>query len=255
MKNPPQRHQDTKKKPAELRQQEAERGRAAERLVLIGQATVAVGHELRQPLSVINNIAYCLRKAAPDSPHLDRLDHQVALASRIIANLMEFARSQTARRSAVDLNQLVEQQIASFRLPSNIRFRARLAPALPKALVDSFHVERALENLLVNAVQSMGGARGRVGVRTFLEPSRWGPRLVVEVADAGQGVPEQMRAHLFEPFRSGKSGGLGLGLALSRQLIEANEGTIRLIRTSRRGSLFQMHLPIAKHAARNPQLD
>ncbi|MGH7461904.1 MAG: ATP-binding protein, partial [Longimicrobiales bacterium] len=89
-------------------------------------------------------------------------------------------------------------------------------------------------------------AKGHVSVRTILESGRSAPQLVLEVADTGHGVPEQMRAHLFEPFRSGKSGGLGLGLALSRQLIEANQGSISLRSTSRRGSVFQIRLPIYK---------
>lgn len=232
----------------QARQELAER----ERLALIGQIAVAISHELRQPLSVINNIAYylhlvCGEKDAPDAyaslrPHLDKLEDQVALANRIVSNLTEYARTQQPNRQPTDLNHLVEEQMALVEIPESIRVEKQLGPGLPRALADPVHVERVLHNLLTNAIQSMRASGGELRLRTFVEDLQ----VVLEVGDTGPGIPEELRDKIFQPFFSTKFGGLGLGLALARQLLEANQGSISFCTRPDRGATFQVRLPAAK---------
>ena len=228
-----------------------------ERLALLGQIAVGIGHELRQPLSVISNIAYCLRSALEEkgggakstvagagsrtSPatHLDRLDEQVAEANRIIAGLMDYARTNRPRRRPTDLNELVEQQAARLNLSPQIHLRKLPAPDLPSVLADPLHLERVFHILAANALQSMEAAGGELYLRTYFEPG-W---VVLEVSDTGGGIPEELRAKIFRPFFSGKAHGIGLGLALARQLVEANEGRISFCSESGRGAVFQVRLP------------
>ncbi len=235
----------------EARKELAQRGR----LELLGQIAVGIGHELRQPLSVINNIAYCLRAALQEkagdehnpgpkaSPltYLDRLDEQVGLASRIISSLTEYARTQRPNRCPTNLNQLVQRQAARLQLPPNIRLETQLADKLVRVLVDPVHMERVFHILVTNAFQSMEASEGKVDLRTFSEAGG----ALLEVADTGPGIPEALREKLFQPFFSGRANGLGLGLALARQLLEANQGSIGFRSEPGRGACFQVRLPAA----------
>lgn len=229
-----------------------------ERLALIGQIAVAIGHELRQPLSVINNVAYCLRlicqeksggekeassgPSAAALPQLDRLESQVALANRIISNLMDYARSQQPNRRPIDLNRLVEEQFALLEIPRQIRWKKQLAMNLAPALADPFHLERILHNLVANAVESMRSSGGELCLRTFAEEGG----VVLEVSDTGPGIPDELREKIFRPFFSSRSGGVGLGLALARHLTEANQGSIQFRSEPGRGACFQVRLPAAE---------
>ncbi len=235
----------------QARKELAQRGR----LELLGQIAVGIGHELRQPLSVINNIAYCLRAAlqqkagdehnpgpkASPLTYLDRLDEQVGLASRIISSLSEYARTQRPNRCPTDLNQLVQRQAARLQLPPNIRLGTQLADQLVRVLVDPAHIERVFHILVANALQSLEASEGKVDLRTFNEAGG----ALLEVADSGPGVPEALREKLFQPFFSGRANGLGLGLALARQLLEANQGSIGFRSQPGRGACFQVRLPAA----------
>ena len=223
-----------------------------ERLAQLGQMSVSISHELRQPLSVINNIAYYLRLvcaekgSSADAPaalrrHLDKLEHQAALASRIICSLTEYAQTQQPSRRPTDLNQAIEKQTARLEIPETTGLEKHLAPKLAAALADPLHLERILHNLLTNAVQSMGTAGGALCLRTFAEDAG----VVLEVSDTGSGIPEELHEKLFQPFFSTKSSSLGLGLALSRQLVEANQGSIRVRSQPGCGATFQVRLPAA----------
>ncbi len=226
-----------------------------ERLSLLGQIAVGIGHELRQPLSVVNSAAYCLRAAfenasggdvsavAAAAPHLNRLDQQIAEANRIITALMDYARTQQPRRRALDLNQLVEQEAVKLLAPEHTRCIRQLASGALPVMADPLHVERVFHILVANAFESLecpeGAASGEVCLRTFAEPHL----AVLEVKDTGVGVPDDLREKIFKPFFSNKSKGLGLGLALARQLIEANSGNICFSSKVRCGSIFQVRLP------------
>ena len=112
-----------------------------ERLAQVGQLAISISHELRQLLSVINNIAYYLHlvweeKSDPVTlrRHLEKLEDQVALASRIISSLMEYARTERPLRRPTDLNQVIEEQVARLEIPETTRLEKRLAPKLAAAL-------------------------------------------------------------------------------------------------------------------------
>lgn len=233
----------------EAREQLAQR----DRMAMLGCIAAGIGHELRQPLSVINNIAYCLRLMGADRTlpsaagatahaHLGRLEEQVALANRIISNLMDFVRRQQPNRSAVQLNALLEAEAAGLQPPENIRVEKDLAPELPPILADPFHVQRVLHNLALNALQSMGQSGGCLLLRTAAENND----VLLEVKDTGPGIREEIRDKIFQPFFSTKSGGLGLGLALSRHLVEANQGTIHFCSTPGQGASFQVRFPASR---------
>ena len=222
------------------------------RLAKLGQVAVGIGHELRQPLATINNLAYCVRLATTTKSHepdareraedyLARLTAEVVLADRIISNLMEYARTQHAKRFPTDLNLLLQQECSVLHLPESIRFQSELAPALPQVLVDAFQISRSFQNLASNAVESMAASGGELGVRTYEEAGR----AVLEIRDTGGGISEEIRDKVFEPLFSARTSGLGLGLALTRLLIEANGGSISFSSQIGAGTRFLVSLPFA----------
>lgn len=223
-----------------------------EQLALAGQILVGVGHELREPLGVISNLLHCLRLACAEqersprtavtiSHYIDCIQDQVSEADRTITGLLDYARTQEVRREAVDLNRIVEQQAHSLRLPDNIRLEKQLAPGLPAVQVDRLHLERVLRNLVVNAIESIKTEGGAVRLATF----SLGRAIVLEVADDGPGIAPEIADKIFEPMFSTRPAGMGLGLALCRQLVEANGGSIALRSTPGRGAAFQISLPPA----------
>lgn len=232
---------------AELEQARAECAQR-ERLALIGQIAVGIGHELRQPLSVINNLAHCIRllseKSVPAgsspalAPYLDGIGEQVLLADRIITSLTDYARTQNPSRRPTDLNALVEQQVRLFDVPANISVEKQLAPGLIPALADPVHIERALHNLAANAIESMRGQGGELRVATFALQGQ----VVLEVADTGPGIAQELHEKIFQPLFSTRTSGVGLGLALTRHLVEANQGSITFRSAPGHGTAFQVRL-------------
>jgi signal transduction histidine kinase len=223
-----------------------------ERLALAGQIAMGIGHELREPLSVISNLVYCLRlacgerEAAPGTAitlqrYLDCIEEQVLEADRVITGLLEYARTYEVRRQAVDLNGVVEGRAGTLRLPDNIRLAKQLTPGLPAALADPLHVERVLHNLTVNAIESMRADGGELRLATFST----GEAVVLEVADTGPGVPPELADKVFDPVFSTRPAGMGLGLALCRQLVEANQGSIGFRSAPGCGAAFQVSFSLA----------
>lgn len=228
-----------------------------ERLVMLGQIAIGIAHELRQPLSVINSIAYCLRRVVketgcentpapgmktPPVVYLERLEDQVTTANRIITGLSEYARTQRPNISSTDLNQLVQREAARLELPPGVRVVQQLESGEVRTLADPLHLERIFHILASNALQSMEPAGGgELGFRTGGEPQA----VTLQVSDTGTGVPEPLREKIFQPFFSSKASGLGLGLALARQLVEANGGTIGFQTRNGQGTVFEVRLPVA----------
>jgi len=209
-----------------------------------GQWAGFLAHELRQPLSVIGNVvAGLLASPAADravTRNLRLIQQQTELAGRTLANLVQYARAGRPRRAALDLGAATARCVAGVRKPRSIRCRLSVPRPLAPALADAGHVECILSNLIRNAVESIRGP----GV-VSLTVRAGGRQLRVQVADTGCGVPSGLREKIFEQDFTTKSGGTGLGLALCRQLAEANGGTVRLQRRRGQGSTFELRLPMA----------
>lgn len=238
---------DTRALLEEARREVAE----SRRLAQLGQIAAGIGHELRQPLGNMSALLYCLKTAEPgDEKHtrpagardyLGELEGQLALADRIICNLLDFARTQQPERRPTDLNGLVGQQCEQMALAAATRLAMELAPGLPPVLADPVHIERAFHNLVANALESMRETGGELRVSTYAADDC----VVLEVCDTGPGIPHELREKIFQPLFSTRSRGLGMGLALTRHLVEANGGTIGFCCEAGAGTRFQLRLPVA----------
>jgi C4-dicarboxylate-specific signal transduction histidine kinase len=224
------------------------------RLIALGEFASAIAHELNQPLAAIATYNHsCMRmleSGNPDSGELQQAMHicrdQAKRAGKIIQRLRELLRPPGPAFAEQNLNDLVG---AVLRLAepeahdAGIRFERRLAGAPPVVRADRLLIEQVALNLVrnaVEAVQTLPQERRRITVATQVEADGSG---TFSVADLGDGVPDEAKERLFDPFVTTKPGGLGLGLSICRSVVEAHGGAIRHLGGAGRGAVFAFTLP------------
>lgn len=219
----------------------------SERLAVLGQLAGGVGHELRNPLGVIKNAAYFLNMVLEEpepevKETLELLEKEVATSERIISSLLDFARTKAPARQKADINDVVQEALSRIAIPENVELVIRLDKALPTTMSDPGQLSQVFSNIILNAVQAMPEG-GRLVVKSEVVPAEW---LVVSFTDTGAGIPEENREKVFEPLFTTKAKGIGLGLALTRILVEAGGGTIEVESEVDQGSTFTVRLPIRR---------
>jgi two-component system nitrogen regulation sensor histidine kinase NtrY len=222
-----------------------------------------IAHEIKNPLTPIQLSAERLRRnLAPGSDGDARLLDECTSAivgevqdlKRLVNEFSGFARMPQVRLLSGDLNGLVGETVSNFRdaYPA-VEFAVWLDPSLPPIALDREALKRALVNLLDNgaAAASAGksGDRPKVGVSTRHDHT--GGLVAVEVADNGAGIEPRMRARIFEPYFSTKSGGTGLGLAIVAAVVTDHHGFVRVEERAPHGSRFVLEFPIKDQAATN----
>jgi signal transduction histidine kinase len=225
------------------------KNRTAERLATIGQFAASIGHELRNPLGVVESSAFLLSRrleqlkiADPGlSKHVEKISIEVQRSNKTITDLLELARSRPLTRRTVGTDALVAHAVAAAGLPAGVDVQVSGAEGV-KLDGDFDQMSRVLSNLLVNAAQAMNG-KGRV----WLDVRRDGARTVLQVRDEGPGVPADLRARVFEALFTTKAKGTGLGLALCRRIVDAHGGALTL-EPSASGAVFQIAIPDAPAA-------
>ena len=175
--------------------------------------------------------------------HLGILDREVANSDRIVTELLDFARVKTPVREAASLVAIVRAALERLSLPESVTVQLELDESMPAVLVDAHQVGQILLNFLQNAVQAMPDG-GRVTVSTGEDRET----VFAAVEDTGVGVPPENLAKIFQPLFTTKAKGIGLGLALARDLAEANGGRITVESTVGQGSRFAVHFEKAAHA-------
>ena len=215
-----------------------------DRLAFLGQLAGGISHELRNPLGVIKNSVYYLRIVLPAEDkvgrHLDILEREVDRATRIVTDLLDFARTAPPARASADLSALVRDCLERLPLADSITVTLKLAEDLPKLLIDHDQLGSVLSNLITNAAQAMpeGGA---LTIETAGGDSVW-----VAVADTGVGISPEHLEKIFQPLFTTKAKGIGLGLAVAKMLVEANGGVMMVESAPGRGSRFEVRFPVAQ---------
>jgi signal transduction histidine kinase len=219
------------------------RSRETERLATIGQFAASIGHELRNPLGVVESSAFLLRqhlgeqaRAPQIAKHLDRIAVEIARATQTITQVLDLARNRPPKRTRTKLAAVVDAAAKASLLPAAVSLESSV-PAGLTASIDADQLTQVLTNLIVNASQALGG-RGHVWIDG--EPSGAGARL--RVRDDGPGVRDEDRARVFEALFTTKPRGNGLGLALCRRIMEGHGGTIQLEESST-GASFLLTFP------------
>lgn len=225
--------------------------RSARRLAAAGAVGASVAHELRNALAVSASALFLARRDIDDRArlvrHLDQMSAEIRKAHNIIGSVLGLARGEPVRREAAPIGRVVEAARYALVLGPNVTFSVTIDPPGLTALCDPILLERVFANLYLNASEAIGDEEpGGITTRVWLE----GNRIYLDVEDDGPGLAPGIADRVFEPLITGKPGGTGLGLALSRAIVEAHGGEI-VLRPARekRGTAFRMWLPSELHVA------
>ena len=220
----------------------------SERLAAVGELASGVGHELRNPLNVIRNCAYLLNLALTEksdeeaSNTLTVLDKQIDIANKIVTDLLDFTRIRPPSQVKVDLKSLVNESLSWTTVPEKVSINVKLNGHAPQLRTDPEQMSRVFSNIISNAVQAMTGKAGELNISTSADDSF----LSVIFQDTGCGIPAENMKKIFEPLFTTKPKGIGLGLAISRRLVEQNGGKIEVASQVGQGTTFTVKLPLEK---------
>ncbi len=213
-----------------------------ERLATFGQLVGSIGHELRNPLSVIETSTYLLKgrvgEDARAQKHVERIGEQVTLSNEIISGLLDLIRDRPLIREPMVLGTLIQEVVANLTKPDNVIVTVSGVVALPLVEGDARQVRQVIANVLANAVAAVGRT-GTIGVFGAVVANM----VQLEFSDDGPGVDEAIRRRLFEPLVTTKDQGIGLGLALVKRIVERHGGDVAYHAHSTGGARFVVRLP------------
>ena len=224
------------------------------RLAAASEMASALAHELNQPLSASANYARAGQIIASDparstealGPTMDKLVREAARAGAVVHRLRDFFRTGSARMEPLDVDLLLQGVVESERVRAE-RHRVRVvldcSHALRHVTADRVQIETVLHNLISNAIDALKQVTHErlIQVRATQADAQF---VTISVTDSGPGIPEEMAHQLFHPFATSKPRGMGLGLAISRSIVEAHAGRL-VLEASERGCAFQFTLPVA----------
>ncbi len=219
-----------------------------EKLATLGRVAGTIAHELRNPLGAIRNASYFLQTTVADklegkpAQHLRIIDEYVERANAVITMILDFTwRQQDQPPKEHTLRQLIERAVAEAAIPATVNVVLDVEPSLPQVFVDEKQMVAVFRNLFVNAAQAMpGGGTLRLAAR------RQGSTVAVDVADTGSGIRPEHLDRLFHALFTTKDVGIGLGLAICKEFVEANKGTITVKSEVGKGTTFTVLLPTAE---------
>ena len=228
------------------------------RLGLMGEMASGIAHEVNQPLSAISSYTQVsLNLINTDNPDLVKLaeiltktQQQALRAGRIIHRMREFVKSHSKHLSIADVNTLIHEAVSlcSAELKQNdIKLTFELESNLPPIYVDHIHIEQVIINLIRNSIDALQTLPAKQH-RHIIIYSRLTHNngIQVRVKDNGPGIDQDQQQKILMPFYSTKADGMGMGLSISRSLIEAHEGTLRFNSKPGKGSNFYFTLPIRR---------
>jgi signal transduction histidine kinase len=230
----------------------------AERLASLGELAASVAHEIKNPLAGIAGAVRILAEDMPASdPRKEIMGEILAQIRRLdgtVRDLLTFARPARAEIGPCFLHQVLDRVLlvlAEDPSAANVRVVREYHSNLPPVFADGKLLEQVFFNLLLNAVQAMGG-RGAITLRTALgEPGTTrtdgaplGPHVEIRVMDTGPGIPAHLLREIFTPFFTTKPRGIGLGLAITRRIVEEHGGRISGGNLPGQGAMFRICLPL-----------
>lgn len=229
--------------------------RRAEKLSALGQLIAGVAHELNNPLAVVIGYSQILaEKSGLDKEtvvDIQRIHHESERASRIVRDLLSFARPSEPLKKAVNINRLVasvlETQEANIQA-AGIQQEQQLASDLSTTMADPGQIEQVVVNLIGNAIQVLSG-RPKPRVLT-IRTEETGNYIRIIVADNGPGIPREILGQIFDPFFTTKplGKGTGLGLTISNTIIQEHRGRIQVENQPAGGAKFTVELPVVQCA-------
>jgi PAS domain S-box-containing protein len=243
----------TERKNAEeaLRQAQTDLARVS-RVTTMGELTAALAHEVNQPIAAaVTNANTCLRWLTRDHPDVEearaaamRIVKDGTRAGEIIKRIRLLFQKGTPQRELVDLNEIIREMIVLFRSEAtryDVQIRTALALDLTQVMADRVQLQQVLMNLFINAIDAMKDEDGNRELNIKSERAE-GEQLVVCVSDSGVGLPPREADQIFNAFFTTKSHGTGMGLRISRSIVESHGGRLWAADNSPRGASFYFTL-------------
>lgn len=225
------------------------------RITTVGELTTSIAHEVNQPLAaVVANADACVAWLAHQTPNLDearaaaeRAVEGATRASGVIKRIRSLIHKAVPEREPVQLNELIRETadlVAGQAARGHVAISTNLMPGLPDVPGDRIQLQQVILNLMMNGIEAMSTVSGRkreLLVRSQRDESGC---VSVVIEDTGVGISEEAMARLFEPFFTTRAQGIGMGLAISRSIIESHGGRLWAEPRVEHGSIFQFTLPI-----------
>ncbi len=226
------------------------------RLTTVGEMTSSLAHELNQPLCAAMNYAnVCLHTVGADNANTDKLIENVEAvakqtkrAGEIVKRIKDFVKKHEPQETTVDINTLVKRISDFIRIDvrkNKISLNLVLAEELPPLLADPVQIEQALLNLAINSIEAMAGVeleQRRLTIQTKMSTDHF---IEVAVIDTGEGISAENSEKIFDSFFTTKPAGLGIGLSISRSIIDAHKGRLWAEANPDCGVTFRFTLPVA----------
>src|SRR6202047_3019926 len=234
-----------------LRQLEADLAHI-NRVNMMGELAAALAHEIRQPIAAsITSANACLRWLARDPPDLERaraaaarIEQDGNRAADVINRLRSFyMKGVPPEREMVDIKEIVREMTALLRKEAvrhSIKIYSELGEDMPNVLADRVQLQQVFMNLMLNAIEAMKDAGGKLTISPRLTPEG---ELIVSLSDTGVGLPAENTERIFEAFHTTKPQGTGMGLAITRSIVEAHGGRLWATANQDAGSTFHFTLP------------
>jgi PAS domain S-box-containing protein len=229
------------------------------RVTTMSELTVSLAHEIKQPIAAaVTNANTCLRWLTRDQPEVEearaaatRIVKDATRAADIISRISLMFKKGTLQRELVDVNELVREMIVLLRSEANrysVSIRTELAEGLPKVMADRVQLQQVIMNLMLNGIEAMKDMTG--GGELTIQSEACDAQLLVSVSDTGVGLPPEQADQIFNAFFTTKDKGTGMGLPISRSIIESHGGRLWAVGASGRGASFQFTLPtrVTTHA-------
>lgn len=222
----------------------------SEKLALIGKMSSAIAHELRNPLVPIGGFANLIyKRVEEDSPlrkYADIIVKEINRMEGLLQNILYFTKEVKPVLEPVNLNEIINDLLFMYNKTlsdKNIELNARLTEDIPVIQLDPSKIKQALINTIANAIQAMPDG-GVLTVETGIKETNGKQYAIVSTGDTGEGISEDVKKNIFDPFFTTKIQGLGLGLTLTKSIIEAHGGEIKVESAEGEGTTFIISLPL-----------
>ena len=221
------------------------------RVSTLGEMAASLAHEIKQPIAAaITSANSCVEWLAHEPPNLDRaraaaarIDRYGNRAAEIIDRIRSLYKKSPPQRELVDVNEIVREMCELLRGEANrysISMRTELAPDLPKITADRVQIQQVVMNLMLNAIEATKDTSGELTIKTELGQ---GGQLLISISDTGVGLPHEQTEQIFNAFFTTKPQGSGMGLSISRSIVESHGGRLWAADNSPRGARFCFTLP------------
>ena len=215
----------------------------SEKFATIGRLASSVAHELRNPLAAIKNISYFLSKMGAYSDNkskqmVNMLSSEVLRANKIITDLLDYSRTKKLNKLSVDIVTFINKVIPAVPVPTNILITKNLEKF--DVVMDPDKITQVLINLITNARDAMPPEGGEINITT----KKTATMCQIFIKDNACGMSEETLSHLFEPLFTTKLKGIGLGLPIVKEIIDAHQGKITVTSTKNVGTTFKIEIPL-----------